>query len=148
LQAAYSRNIPANWTLFGYIVAEGEPSAMGDMKDDAGMSMKERLHADLRIALKKARASEVKVIRALITALDDAEAPPLQAGTGAAEHRFSAGSAEFQCRLLSGEDVRCVLLADIAERERAAAELKSVGKVDSAEALRLEALVARQYLEP
>jgi len=50
------------------------------MSQDAGGEMKVRLRADLRAAMKDRRAVEAKVIRALIAALDNAEAPSEHAG--------------------------------------------------------------------
>ena len=112
-------------------------------KDAAGERMKSRLRADLRVTLREARIAEVKVLRTLITAIDDAEAPPLKGGGGLAD-----GAAERSYRPLGEGDVRRVLLSDIAERERAAVEFETVGRADLAEALRLEALVVKRYLEP
>lgn len=114
-----------------------------DKKDAAGEGMKRRLRADLRIALREARIAEVKVLRALITAIDDAEAPPLKGSGG-----LTDGAAERSFRPLGEGDVRRVLLSDIAERERAAVEFESVGRADLAEALRLDARLVRRYLEP
>lgn len=47
---------------------------------DAAPAMKTRLRADLRAAMKAGRASEARLIRALVAAIDNAEAPPLPDG--------------------------------------------------------------------
>jgi len=118
------------------------------MSEDAGRVMKDRLRADLRSAMKDRRTSEARVIRALVAALDNAEAPPLHAGAPALVlHHFRSGSAEVERLLLSRSDVRQVLLAEIRERERAADELERLGKTDRAADLRAEALIAKRYLE-
>lgn len=118
------------------------------MLEDAGTDMKARLRADLRTAMKDKRATEAKVIRGLVAAIDNAEAPPIDAEqTTPVPHRFCSGSAEVERLLLSRTDVRNVILAEVQELERAAAELEGLGKVDGAEALRAEALLAKHYME-
>lgn len=118
------------------------------MSENAGEEMKTRLRADLRTAMKDRRTAEVKVIRALVAAIDNAEAPSIHAGqTALLPHDFRTGSAaEVERLLLSRADVQNVLLAEIHERERAAAELEGLEKADRAEALRAEALLAKHYL--
>jgi hypothetical protein len=118
------------------------------MPEDAGTGMKARLRADLRNAMKERRAPEVQLIRALIAAIDNAEAPPAgTAQTPPLPHRFLSGSAEAERLLLSRSDLRDLLLAEIDEREHAAAAFERLEKTDRAEALRAEAHLARRYLE-
>lgn len=110
-------------------------------------AMKARLRDDLRAAMKGKRSHEATLIRSLIAAIDNAEAPPAQEqGTAAAFHRFRSGSAEVERLSLNHMQVRQVLLAEIDERELAAAELEGLGKMDRAAALRAEILIARRYL--
>ncbi len=114
---------------------------------DAGSDMRARLRVDLRTAMKEKRSTEAKVIRALIAAIDNAEAPPARAGKMAfVQHLFPSGSAEAERLLLSGSQVRDILLAEIRESERAVAEMERLGKIDRAVALRSEALFAKRYL--
>ena len=118
------------------------------MQIDAGKDVKDRLRADLRVAMKGRRAFEAKVIRVLVAAIDNAEAPPVQAGqTALIQHRFHTGSAEVERLLLSESDVRQVLLIEIDARERAAMELERLNMTERAKALRAEVLFARRYLE-
>ncbi len=118
------------------------------MSDDAGRDMKARLRADLRTAMKDRRTIEAKVIRALIAAIDNAEAPPAHEGqTALAHHHFRSGSAEIERLLLSGAHVHGVIVADIHERERAAAEMERLGMMDRAETLRAEAVIAKRYID-
>ncbi|MDQ8730889.1 hypothetical protein [Bradyrhizobium sp. LHD-71] len=118
------------------------------MSGDAAAEMKTRLRADLRVAMKHRRPLEAKVIRALVAAIDNAEAPPIHtAQTTWTPHDFDSRAAEVERLLLSWSDVRNVILADIQERERAAAELERLNEMDRAEALRAEALVAARYLQ-
>lgn len=119
-----------------------------DRRDDAAETMKARLRDDLRVALKDKRAADAKLIRALVAAIDNAEAPPAQEdAAGSAFHRFRSGSAEVERLLLDHAQVRQVLLAEIREREIAAAELERLEKHDRAAALRAEILIAQRYIE-
>jgi uncharacterized protein len=121
---------------------------MRAMPEDAGNEMKVRLRADLRAAMKERRAAEAKLIRALLAAIDNAEALPARAGPVSLDrHDFRSGSAEVQRRLLDGARVTEILAVEIRERERAIAELESLGVKERAEALRAEILLARRYLK-
>lgn len=118
------------------------------MTSDPAKAMKDRLRADLRAAMKARVAGEAAVIRALVAALDNAEAPPIgKASDGGLGHAFASGDAEVERLLLGEADVRRVLLAEIAEREAAAAEMQRLGQSDRAAALRSEIAVARRYLD-
>lgn len=87
--------------------------------------MKVRLRADLGVALKERRIGEVRLIRTLVAAIENAEAPPLHAGRKAADqHSFRDGTAEIERRVLDSAMVRSALMAEIQEREHAAAELE------------------------
>jgi len=117
------------------------------MTQDAGEQMKTRLRADLVAAMKDKRTVEAKVIRTLVTAIDNAEAPAAEPGTKATDHHhFHSGSAEVERRLLTPSRVREALLAEVEERERAAAEMDRVQQRGRAEELRAEALLASRYL--
>lgn len=118
------------------------------MADDAAGRMKARLRADLVVAMKARRADEARVIRALVAALDNAEAPPLPEGHKPADStRFEDGSAEITRLALDAERVRAVIAADLGEREAAIVEMERLGQGERAETLRGEALVVRRYLD-
>ena len=117
------------------------------MPEDAGRVMKDRLRADLRTAMTERRTVEAKVIRGLIAAIDNAEAPPASVGQTARDHAGDPGRpTEVERLLLTRSDVRQVLLAEILEREHPAAELERVGQTDRADAVRAEARLARGYV--
>ena len=118
------------------------------MTQDAARDMKARLRADLRTAMKDRRTIDAKVIRALIAAIDNAEAPPGHARQAAlVQHDFRSRSAEIERLLLSGAHVHSVIVAEIEERERAAAEMERLGMMDRAGALRAEAVIAKRYID-
>ena len=106
---------------------------------EVARDMKERMRADLRAAMAARRSDEARVIRGLIAALDNAEAPA--AGLGLNED----GSAEIERLWLGEDDVARILAGEIEERERAAAEMEQLGRAERAALLRAEARVARRY---
>lgn len=117
------------------------------MTHDAGYEMKARMRADLRAAMKEGRGADARLIRSLIAAIDNAEAPPARSGSGAAEqHLFLSGSAEVERLSLDADRVRAILLAEIEEREQAAAGMDRLNRPDRADAIRTEARLAATYL--
>ncbi|HEX2842275.1 hypothetical protein [Hyphomicrobium sp.] len=108
------------------------------MAVDAGREMKAKLRGDMRAAMKDGRSVEVEVIRTLVTAIDNAEAPPIDAVNS---------SVKVEPLVLSSPQVRLVIMEEVHERERAAAELERLEKADRAEALRAEARLAKRYVE-
>jgi uncharacterized protein YqeY len=117
------------------------------MVHDYAQDMKTRMRADLKAAMKEGRANDAKVIRALIAAIDNAEAPPLPTGRRATDqHRFQEGSAEIERLVLGATQVQAVLLEDIREREHAADDMERLGRPEQAQVLRAEAALARRYI--
>jgi uncharacterized protein len=120
------------------------------MPEDAAALMKSRLRSDLVAAMRSRRTLDVALIRELVAALDNAEAPLVHAGAGPtapAAHAFHSGSAEVERLVLSEPQVRALLLNEIQKRERAATEFERVGETARADALRTEALIAKRYVE-
>ena len=117
------------------------------MPSNAATEMKLRLRADLTAAMKLRLATDTSVIRNLIAALDNAEATPLTAASASlVRHDFRSGSAEVQRLTLDADQVRRIILDEIAVREHAAAEFDRVGRPERAAVLRDEIAVARRYL--
>lgn len=108
-------------------------------------AMKARLSADLRHALKQKNRPKVALLRSLVAALDNAEAPHAAAGPAVGQG-FRSGAAEVERLALSGDEVRRVLNAEIEEREAAAAHFERLDQADRAAALRFEAAMARLYI--
>ena len=114
---------------------------------DAGSEMKARLRADLLGAMKDRNQLDARVIRSLVAAIDNAEAPALPGDRGSAvSHAFATRSAEVERLWLSWPQVREILAAEFQERERAAAGFDGLGRQDHAESLRAEARVIQRYL--
>lgn len=110
------------------------------MEGDRGRDIKTRMRADLLTAMKDKRSDDMRTIRALIAAIDNAEAPPMSTA------RTRSGSSEAERLRLSDADVHNVLSAELRERETAAAEMEKLGATDRANELRTEVLVTRRYL--
>lgn len=118
------------------------------MLDDAASLKKERLRADLRAAMKDRNVVAARVIRSLIAAIDNAEAPALSTEqTAQIRHEFASGSAEIARLELGEAQVHNILLAEAQEREHAASEFDRLERPDRAAALREESRMIRQYLE-
>lgn len=113
----------------------------------AANRMKARLRADLTTAMKARNPAEVQLLRALVAAIDNAEAPPAEGQPAESGFGFAAASSEVQRLILGSADVQQVLRFEIGERERAAAELDGLGKQDHAASLRAQARLARRYLD-
>lgn len=117
------------------------------MTEDAGRVLKVRMRDDLRAAMKSGRTDEARLIRSLIAAIDNAEAPPLSGAQRATDqHRFRDGSAEVERLSLDATQLRAVLLTEIRERESAAEEFMRLARVDRADVLLGEAQLARRYV--
>ena len=110
-------------------------------------ALKARMRDDRRAARKQGRTDEVKHIRALVAAIDNAEAPPLDADRKAADqHRFKEGTAEIDRLALGHVQLQVILAAEISEREHAADEMIRIERADRAAALRTGAAMAKRYL--
>jgi hypothetical protein len=87
-------------------------------------------------------------LRALLAAIDNAEAPAQSAEQSSAVSRsFAEGAAEVARRALTRERLDTLLADEIKARERAATEMEQHGRADRAELLRVEAEVASRYLQ-
>jgi hypothetical protein len=117
------------------------------MTGDAATAMKDRLRRDLREAMRAGRPDEAAMVRALIAAIDNAEAVPLT-GAPAVQHDFHDGSAEVERLTLGPDRVAALLRAEIEDRLRAAEVFDRIGRLDRAGPLRAEAALASRYLSP
>jgi uncharacterized protein len=118
------------------------------MSNDPAAHMRSRLRSDLLTAMRSQQKLEVALIRQLVAAIDNAEAPPGDTGpTASVRHEFGSGSAEVERLALSRADVHALLVKEIEKRERAAAEFERLGQAERADALRAEAVVAKRYVD-
>jgi uncharacterized protein YqeY len=100
--------------------------------------MRERLRADLLAAMKAKDETRVKVLRAAMAALGNAEAvDPRSAPKGATE---------VARKELTDADVRDVIVAEQAELDAAAADLRANGRPDEAQHLEHRRSILDAYL--
>lgn len=100
------------------------------------------MRADLVAAIKGRRAEEISLLRSLLAAIDNAEAPAL----GSRSRPVPGGPSEIERLILTAAELQAVLHAEIRARELAAAELASLGQEERAEALLGQAAIAERYV--
>jgi len=115
------------------------------MRSDAAEALKDRLRADIKAAMQARAADEVRVLRTLLAAIDNAQAVPVAPGQSALPTRFGDGASEVPRLVLTESALSAVLLAEIAERQRAAEAIARCGRPDEAERLRAEAALVQRY---
>lgn len=100
--------------------------------------MKERLRADLLAAMKAKDETRLKVLRATLAAIGNAEAVDPKT--------VPAGVTEVPRRELTDDDIRSVIDFERAELEAAATELAANGRDDEADALRRRRAMLDRYV--
>jgi uncharacterized protein YqeY len=114
------------------------------MAGNPAKELKDRLRADLKHALKGGRKGEMSLLRALLAAIDNAEAPP----RSDAELRYDPDAASEIARLeLSREQLQQLLASEREDRLNGAAQMDRVGQPESAERLRAEAETILRYVD-
>jgi uncharacterized protein len=112
--------------------------------------LRQRLRAALPVAMKSRDRTAVSVLRATLSAIDNAEAaasPDAAAGTGAIERSpLGAGATEVARVELSAAQVEALVRGELAERLEAAAGYERAGQDEAAERLRAEAAVLQTIL--
>jgi uncharacterized protein YqeY len=115
--------------------------------EDVAEVIKRRLRSDLKSAMQARAKLETSVLRAIIAALDDAQAVPVSdKHVRYVVHEFGDPAAEAPRLRLSVPDVQKLLEREIKDRREAADKLEQLGKVDRATELREEASIVTRYL--
>lgn len=121
--------------------------------ESAATTLKTRLRGDLRAAMKARAMPEAAVIRTLIAAIDNAEAPvsaaeaPSPQGSMVAGHSFTSGTAEVARLDLSAAQLRAILMAEAVQRDSLAQQMTDLGQPDRAAASAAEARIVRRYID-
>ncbi|MEZ0064177.1 uncharacterized protein YqeY [Streptacidiphilus sp. MAP12-20] len=113
--------------------------------------VRQQLRDALSVAIKARDRSAASVLRATLGAIENAEAVERnepEAGTSLAIEQIAVGvgAAEVERRLLTEDDVRGIVRAELAEREAAVGEYERVGRPEHAERLRAEMAVLTPFL--
>lgn len=109
-------------------------------------SLKERLREDLKAALQARAVDEVRVLRTLIAALDNAEAVPGE--YTALPRAFGDPSGEVARRELDADTVEALLASEVESRLAAASDYERHGRTDEAARLRDETALVARYRTP
>ena len=116
------------------------------MMSDAATVLKTRIRADLTAAMKRRANDETRLLRALLAALDNAEA--VSVGTAHDRYQvrmFGDSSVEVPRRVLSEADIRDLLSRETAERDAAAQEFERLNQQSEADRLRNEITLIARY---
>jgi uncharacterized protein len=115
---------------------------MNPGEQDAAEAMRQRLQADLRLAMKGRVALDLAVLRLLIAAIDNAGSVPLSPESGPRQY-------EVERRRLSGKDVAAILWREYEVRQAASKEFARLGlSMESMQAAREMAVVGRYLSKP
>ena len=106
-------------------------------------ALKERLRADLKVAMRERDPTEVGVLRTLIAAIDNAEAVPTEALEEQIRLRQPVG--EMARREFDREALDAVLAAETQSRFAAAEDYQRHGRAEDAARLRVEANLIARY---
>jgi uncharacterized protein YqeY len=112
--------------------------------------LRDRLRAALTVALKNRDRNGASTLRAVLAAIDNAEAVEAgaQVRAGAVEASpVGPGAAEVARRELSEADVIDIVRGEIEEQRRAAGVFEKSGRGDRAEELRAAADMVSRFLE-
>ena len=114
-----------------------------------GAGLRDRMAVALTTAMKGRDRVAVTALRSALARVSNAEAVPVDTmpAAGAVEEaRLGAGAADAPRRELTEADVRLVVGAEVAEHDRAAQHLLSVGRPDDAARVTAGADVLRTLL--
>jgi uncharacterized protein YqeY len=106
------------------------------------MSVRNRIKADLLLAMKASESATVATLRTMLAALDNAEAVPLDASF----QPLVGQSNDVPRKVLSEKEFLQVLHNEANGRRTAVATYEQLGKVEEANRLRAELAVFAKYL--
>jgi len=107
-------------------------------------ALKERLRADLKAAMQAKAAGEVRLLRTLIAALDNAEAVAVEQ-KGYVSRKFGDPSGEVPRLQLDDGAINQLLRREIEARTEAASDYERHGEAAEAQRLRDEASLIARY---
>lgn len=113
---------------------------------DPTETLKARLRADLKQAMLAKQAADLRAIRGLLAAIDNAQAVEVVERTPqTGQHRFGDGSAEVARLSLSKDDLRSLVEQEYEVRRRAADDMERLDRPENADDLRSEQAVIARY---
>ena len=106
-------------------------------------ALKDRLRTDLKAAMQARESGEIRVLRTLIAALDNAEAVPGE--DKYVPRAFGDPGAEVQRLQLDDEAIGMLLTTEVETRLAAASDYERHGEIAEAARLRDEATLIERY---
>jgi len=113
---------------------------------DHAANLRATLRTDLKSAMLGRKPDEVAALRALIAAIDNAQAVTGEPDGRYVSNRFADGAAEVARKLMSKADLQALLDGEIAARRTAADQYRSAGHPDRADHLSHEAAIIARYI--
>ena len=104
-------------------------------------SLRARLGQELRVAIKTRDGARIAALRTLAAALDNATAVPIEGPRAP----MPSAATEVPRKVLTDDDVRAILLREIAERADAAFAFEMHGCFEEALDLRAEIAILEDY---
>jgi uncharacterized protein YqeY len=113
---------------------------------DAVQTLQSRLRADLKAAMSERAGAEIRVLRALLAAIDNAQAVPIgDRHDTYVPHAFGDAAVEVPRLELNLDTLEGLLQHERQERITAAEQMSALGQADRANALRGEAAIIERY---
>ncbi len=118
------------------------------MTGDAAEQMSDRLRADLKDAMRARDIVATKAIRALLGAIDNAQAVPVAQGHQPwVRNKFGESAIEVPRLTLSSGDVQALFLREIESRQAVAEQVRLYGRDEEADRAEAEGEIIRRYLD-
>lgn len=115
---------------------------------EAGEAMKKRLRSDLQRAMKDRRAAQIELLRALIAAIDNAEAvTPPSLPALSTPYQFRDRTSEAARRILNEAEIKALLMQERESRLLAAETYARLHADAEAEKLRVQAALIGRYID-
>lgn len=111
------------------------------------MSLREQMKADLTQAMKTRQSATVATLRAVLAAIDNAEAVPIETPARPVEPVLGQQH-EVPRKHLSGDDIRQIIQTEATERRAASIKYANLGQPAEAERLLTAATLIETYLNP
>lgn len=110
-------------------------------------SLPERVQADLKAAMRARDQPAVRALRSALAAFANAEAPPIEVGGAAGAIEAAASTSEHERLVLTEDDHRRLLEAEVAQRRAAVAEYGSIGRPAAAADVAAELAALEAHLD-
>jgi uncharacterized protein YqeY len=106
-----------------------------------------RLRADLKAAMRERAGAEIRVLRGLLAAIDNAQAVPIgDRHDRYVAHAFGDAGVEVTRLELNSDALEALLRHELQQRTASAEQMSALGQSDRAQALQEETAIIGRYL--